>query len=59
MLTTLCILEMHICMRTGVSGNLVFDAQIVTLCLEHGVRIIRSNDRDFLRFREIEVQPLD
>jgi hypothetical protein len=42
-----------------VSGNLVFDAQIAASCLEHGVRTLVSNDRDFSRFPEIQLQPLD
>lgn len=41
-----------------VAGNLVFDAQIAALCLEHGVRSLLSNDRDFSRFPEIDLQPL-
>lgn len=40
--------------RTQVAGNLVFDAQIAASCLEHGVRTLISNDRDFARFPEIE-----
>lgn len=31
-------------------GNLVFDAQIVALCREHGISTILTNDRDFRRF---------
>ncbi len=31
-------------------GNLVFDAQIVALCREAGVRILLTEDRDFDRF---------
>lgn len=40
------------------TGNLVFDAQIVALCREHGVRTIWSNDRDLARFEGIEARPL-
>lgn len=36
-----------------ITGNLVFDAQIVALCLEHGVRDLLTEDRDFGRFPEI------
>jgi uncharacterized protein len=32
------------------------DANIVSLMLEHGVRTIWSHDRDFRRFRCIEVR---
>lgn len=31
-------------------GNLVFDAQIVALCRESGVRSLLTEDRDFARF---------
>ncbi len=41
-----------------ITGNLVFDAQIVALCLEHGVREILTEDRDFGRFRQISPRPL-
>jgi predicted nucleic acid-binding protein len=36
-------------------GNLVFDAQIIALCREHGVSKILSNDRDLERFDGITV----
>lgn len=36
-------------------GNLVFGAQIVALCREHGVSNILTNDRDFERFDGISV----
>ena len=42
-----------------VSGNNVFDAQIVAVCLEHGVDTILTEDRDFRRFTSIRVQHLD
>jgi len=32
------------------TGNLVFDAQIVAVCREHGVRSLLTEDRDFARF---------
>jgi hypothetical protein len=38
-------------MREGdARGNLVFDAQIVALCREHGVSTLLTDDRDFARF---------
>ena len=37
----------------GTTGNLVHDAHIATLCLEHGVREILTGDRDFARFEEL------
>ncbi|MGH2381694.1 MAG: TA system VapC family ribonuclease toxin [Candidatus Limnocylindria bacterium] len=36
-------------------GNLVPDAHLVALMLEHGVRTIWTHDRDYRRFRGIEV----
>ena len=43
-----------------VRGNLVPDAHLATLLLQHGVRIFYTNDTDFLRFRFLEVRnPLD
>ena len=35
-------------------GNIVFDAQIVAVCLDQGASKILSLDRDFDRFRGIE-----
>jgi toxin-antitoxin system PIN domain toxin len=40
---------------SGVSGNLIHDAHVVALCLEHGVTRILTGDRDFRRFDGIEV----
>ena len=39
-------------------GNLVFDAQIVALCREHGISKVLTNDRDFERFDGISVDYL-
>ena len=41
-----------------VTGNLVFDAQIVAVCREHGVETLWSSDRDFARFAGIKARPL-
>lgn len=41
--------------RSGVTGNLVHDAHIVALCLEHGVSELLTADRDFARFDELRV----
>jgi len=41
-----------------ITGNLVFDAQIVALCLEHGVRELLTEDRDFDRFPQLAPRPL-
>lgn len=37
-------------------GNLVFDAQIATVCRDSGVRRLLSWDRDFARFRFLDVE---
>ena len=44
--------------ETKVSGNLIHDAHIVALMLEHGVKEIISADQDFHRFKQIHVIPL-
>jgi len=36
--------------ESGATGDLVFDAQIVAVCREHGVRSLVTEDRDFARF---------
>lgn len=35
---------------SGVTGNLMHDAHIAALCLEHGVDELVTGDRDFARF---------
>lgn len=40
------------------AGNLVFDAQIVALCREAGVRTLLTEDRDFARFPAFSVERL-
>ena len=44
--------------RAQTTGNLVFDAQIAALCLEHGVEALVSEDRDFTRFQGLTVVPI-
>ncbi len=39
-------------------GNLMFDAQIVALCREHGIAEILTNDRDFSRFERMQIHRL-
>jgi len=39
-------------------GNLIYDAQIAAVCLEHGAETILTSDRDFRRFEGITVKPL-
>ena len=42
------------------AGNLVSDAHIAALMLEHGVSIIVARDRDFRRFRHVRIEdPFD
>lgn len=38
-----------------VSGDLVHDAHVAALCLEHGVSAIVTGDRDFRRFPGLDV----
>ena len=40
---------------SGVTGNLIHDAHIATLCLEHGVSELLTGDSDFSRFRSLRV----
>jgi toxin-antitoxin system PIN domain toxin len=44
--------------EAGARGNLVFDAQIVAVCREHGVGTILTEDRDFRRFTGIAIRRL-
>ena len=41
--------------ESGARGDLVYEAQIVALCLEYGVREILTADKDFRRFTGIKV----
>ena len=41
--------------RAKVTGPLVHDARIASLCLQHGVRELWSADRDFARFKAVRV----
>ena len=40
---------------SGVAGNLIHDAHIAALCLEHGVSEFVTGDRDFQRFPNLRV----
>ena len=39
----------------GATGNLVHDAHIATLCIEHGVSELYTMDRDFSRFSGLKI----
>ena len=45
--------------QADVRGNLMFDAQIVALCREHGIAEILTNDHDFERFDRVQIRYLD
>ena len=45
--------------ETSAMGNLVFDAQIVALCREHGVSTLVTEDRDFDRFKGLRTERLE
>ncbi len=48
---------MTMVLRTsGVRGNLIHDAHIAALCLEHGVTELITGDRDFSRFPELTIR---
>jgi len=48
------------CVReAGARGNLVFDAQIVAVCREHGASGLLTLDRDFARFPGLKLYSLD
>ncbi len=46
---------MSVMEKAGVSGNLIHDAHIAALCIEHGISELITGDRDFLRFAELSV----
>ena len=41
--------------QSGVTGNLMHDAHIVALCLEHGATELLTGDRDFTRFSGLRI----
>jgi uncharacterized protein len=41
--------------ESGATGNLIHDAHIAALCLEHGVSELYTMDRDFSRFSGLKV----
>ena len=46
----------HVAGETPVRGNLVPDAHIATILLQHGVRTLYTNDRDFRKFQSLDVR---
>jgi uncharacterized protein len=50
----LSVMDQVVC-QSGATGNLVHDAHIVALCLEHGVSEIITGDRDFSRFAGLRI----
>jgi hypothetical protein len=42
--------------ESGVTGNLIHDAHVAALCLEHGVSELITGDRDFSRFPDLTVR---
>lgn len=45
--------------ESHVQGNLVYDAQIAAVCLEHGATTLLTEDRDFARFRGLKSLTLE
>jgi predicted nucleic acid-binding protein len=41
--------------QAGATGNLIHDAHIVALCLEHGVAELITGDRDLSRFEGLKI----
>ena len=46
------------CESGDVRGNLAFDAQVVSVCVEHGALDLITADRDFARFAAIRPQSI-
>lgn len=45
--------------ESATRGNHIFDAQIATVCLEHGASTLLTEDRDFARFRKLKPVSLE
>ncbi len=41
---------------SGATGNLIHDAHIAALCLEHGVEELITSDRDFARCSDLRIR---
>lgn len=46
----------HVAGDMPVRGNLVPDAHLATILFQHGVRRLYSNDKDFLKFRSLDLR---
>jgi len=46
----------HVAGEMPVRGNLVPDAHIAAILLQHGVRTLYTNDRDFWKFQSLDVR---
>jgi uncharacterized protein len=46
---------MDVLSQSGITGNLIHDAHIAALCLEHGIAELITGDRDFTRFPFLNV----
>lgn len=46
---------MSVIEEAGISGNLIHDAHIAALCIEHGISELVTGDRDFSRFSSLSV----
>lgn len=46
----------HVAGETPVRGNLVPDAHVAAILLQHGVRTLYTNDRDFRKFPSLDVR---
>ncbi len=46
----------HLTGEMPVRGNLVPDAHVATILLQHGVRTLYTNDRDFRKFQSLDVR---
>ena len=45
----------NVLVDSGATGNLVHDAHIAALCIEHGVNELLTGDRDFARFSGLSI----
>ncbi len=46
----------HVAGKMPVRGNLVPDAHLAAILFQHGVRTLYTNDRDFLKFKSLDVR---